>query len=64
MMELAECSDRPTHSRDVYGSFSIVTLDEGKQENWRECFSVTQNLCLGQFSDRTVNGSSSIFKDL
>lgn len=64
VLELAECSDRPTHSRDVLGSFPLVILGEGKQENGRECFSVTQHLCLGQFPGGIVNGSSSILKDL
>lgn len=50
--------------RDVHGLFLIVVLGEGRQEKWRECFNVTQFLCLGRLPARIVNGSSSIFKHL
>lgn len=50
--------------RDVLGLFLIVVLGEGRQEKWRECFSVIQFLCLGHLPARIINGSSSIFKDI
>lgn len=69
-MKLAERSDclliialsRSMHLIDMCLVYFVV-LGEGRQENWRDCFNVTRFLCLGHLSARTVNGSSSIFKD-